>query len=617
MTTIRAGSDAVSLAARPAYEYGSPRTLRTQNGVSNAGVYFPLRPAVPRGAVVTAARLKVRASKTHAAGTYTLNAQRFSGQWQARFYNWNWSSLAGSVTGAVSSAAVVNPVEGSVFTLDVLADVSAMLSSGNNYGWRISSPSGGEVTFWGLTAETHKPTLEVDWLLKPDAPDSLNPAAGAVSLAQPTLEWAADDAFTAYQVQVHTANDFSGAVAYDSGELAGSDPVHSLVGSALSLALGSNYWWRVRVKNGAGWSDWSSVAKTWRTAKIVGTITNPGASSTDPTPLVTWTSVGGVGGQRNWRAFIRNAAGEEVDDSDPRTGGALSWLPKRGAHTDGDQYTVELRLWDSETRDGTPGDPSYTRVLQTYTFNRSATPPAPSSLVLGQPAAAPWVDLTWTRTDHPDGGWFIERKTDAGSWKGIARLSALSIPESPPDTYTWRDWTADPVHEQRYRVSPIVNGAVGQASPIALITPRVAGVWLAYPADGIDALILGREEVDAQMQEAGEVLYALGRGSAIILTTELRGLEGQVVGYIAPTPYGRTFLQESDALEFVRDNPGIRDPDDSDRSGLRLAWADANIPVGIRALSLSPRRVGTFPGRINRTVAFEFYQDGELPGAVT
>lgn len=614
-TVVRAGSDAVAIALRSGYEFGAPRKLRAENAVSNSALYFPLRPAVPRGAVVSGARLKVRASKTHPAGTYQLNAQRFASEWRARFLNWD---NRPAVVGSASSASVANPVEGSVFTLDVLADVAAYLASGTNYGWRLSTvATNGEIVFWGLTAETHKPTLELDWALKPDPPESLNPAAGAVSLAQPTLEWAADDSFTAYQVQVNTTSSFSGAVAYDSGELTGTDPLHSLSGSALSLALGTTYWWRVRVKNDAGWSDWSSTAKTWRTAKIVGAITNPGASSTDPTPLVTWTATGGVGGQKSWRAFVLNAAGEEVDDSDPRTGGALSWLPKRGAHTDGDQYTVELRLWDGETRDGTPGDPTFTRVLQTYTFNRSATPPAPSSLVLSQPSAAPWVDLTWTRTDHPDGGWFVERKTDSGSWKGIARLSALSITESPADTYKWRDWTADPRHEQRYRVSPIVNGAVGQASATVLIVPDVKGVWLAYPEDARDALILGRDEVDAQMQEAGEVLYALGRGSAIILTTELRGLEGQVAGYIAPTPYGRTFLQESDALEFFRDNPGIRDPDDAARSGLRLAWADANIPVGIRALSLSPRRLGTFPGRINRTVGFEFYQDGELPGAVT
>lgn len=613
-TTVRAGSDAVAIALRSGYEFGAPRKLRAQNGVSNSAIYFPLRPAVPRGAVVTGARLKVRSAKTHAAGTYTLNGQRFSSEWRARFLNWD---NRPGVAGTASSAAVVNPVEGSVFTLDVLADVAAMLASGDNFGWRIASPSGGEVVFWGLTAETHKPTLEVDWSLKPDPPEDLNPAAGAVSVAQPTLEWAADDSFTSYQVQVHTANDFSGAVAYDSTELAGIDPLHALAGSSLSMALGTNYWWRVRVKNDAGWSDWSSVAKTWRTAKPTVTITNPGASTTDPTPLMTWTVTGGVGGQKSWRAFIRNPAGEEVDDSDPRTGGALSWLPKRAARTDGETYTAELRVWDGETRDGTPGDPAYVRVLQNFTFNRSATPPAPSSLALSQPAAAPWVDLTWVRTDHPDGGWLIERNTDNKGWRTIARPTALAITESPTDTYVWRDWTADPVHQQKYRVSPIVNGAVGQASAVATITPAVKGVWLAYPEDGLDALIIGRDEVEAQMQEAGEVLYALGRGSAIILTTELRGLEGQVQGLIAPTPYGRTFLQESDAMEFFRDNPGIRDPEDSQRSGIRLAWADANIPVGLRAISLSPRRVGTFPGRINRVVSMEFYQDGELPGAVT
>lgn len=614
MTTVRAGSDAIALAARPAYEYGSPRKLRAQNAASNSAIYFPLRPAIPRGAVVTGARLKARAAKTHTAGTYNLAAQRYSSGWQARTLNWN---NRPGVTGTAASASVVNPVEGSVFTFDVLADIAPMLAAGGNLGWRISSPSGGEVVFWGLTAEQNKPTLELDWVLKPDPPTDLNSAAGAVSVAQPTLEWAADDAFTAYQVQVHTANDFTGAVAYDSTEVAGSDSVHPLAGSSLSMtAGGGNYWWRVRVKNGAGWSDWSSVAKTWRTAKPTVAITNPGASTTDPTPLVTWTVTGGVGGQKSWRAFIRNPAGEEVDDSDPRTSGALSWLPKKGAHTDGQTYTAELRVWDAETRDGTPGDPSFTRVLQDFTFNRSATPPAPSSLVLSQPIAAPWVDLTWMRTDNPDGGWFIERNTDSKGWKGIARPGTADILESPADTYVWRDWTADPVHQQKYRVSPIVGGDVGQASAVATITPSVKGVWLGFPEDALDALILGRDEVDAAMQEAGEVLYAIGRGSAIILTTELRGLEGQVDGTIAPA-YGRTFLQNSDAMEFFRDNPGIRDPDDAQRSGLRLAWADANIPVGVRAISLSPRRIGTFPGRINRTVHFEFYQDGELPGAVT
>jgi hypothetical protein len=615
VTVIRAGSDAVAKADRPNYEYGSPRRLRVDDGASVAAIYFPLRPAVPRGAVVTAARLKVRSARDHAAGTYQLDAQRWVSEWKARFLNWN---TMPAVAGPVASDAVVDPVEGSVFTFDVLADVADMLAAGDNYGWRVAGAVGsGQVTLWGLRAEARKPTLEIDWVLKPDPPEDLNPAGGAVSVAQPMLEWAADDAFVAYQVQVHTANDFSGAVAYDSGEVPGTDPLHALAGSALSLVVGTTYWWHVRVKNGAGFSDWSSVARTWRTAKPAVAITNPGASSTDPTPLVTWTVAGGVGGQKSWRVLIENSEGEEVDDSDPRTSGALAWLPKRGARTDGEEYTVELRVWDGETRDGTPGDPAFTRVRQTYTFDRSPTPPAPSSLVVSQPAAAPWVDLTWVRADHPDGGWLIERKTDAGKWRSIARLGALAITESPVDTYVWRDWTADPRHEQRYRVSPIVNGDVGQASPVALITPDVKGVWLCYPEDGLDALILGRDEVEAAMQEAGEVIYALGRGSAIVLTTELRGLEGSVDGTIAPTPYGRTFLQESEALEFFRDNPGVRDPEDAQRSGIRLAWADANIPVALRAISLSPRRVGTFPGRINRTVSFEFYQDGELPGAVT
>jgi hypothetical protein len=90
--------------------------------------------------------------------------------------------------------------------------------------------------------------------LLPDVPVLLSPADSAVTVAiTPTLTWSASAGATSYTIQLSSNQVFDSAVVNDSSV---AQTIFTVSGF---LANNTLYYWRVKAKNGAGASAWSTV----------------------------------------------------------------------------------------------------------------------------------------------------------------------------------------------------------------------------------------------------------------------------------------------------------------------------------------------------------------------
>lgn len=361
------------------------------------------------------------------------------------------------------------------------------------------------------------------------------------------------------------------------------------------LANNASTQWRTRVENEAGWSPWSSWIGFSRVVKSAATLVSPTTTSTDNTPPTTWTF---AGTQTAWRVSTFDSAGRLVDDSGKVNGAATSYTPVKPVKLAGASYTTEVRLFDNVVRDSTPGDPAYTLLSTTWTFNYSATPVAVTSLTATSPGAAPWVNLVFVRATLPD-AWVIERD---GVIIATLRFDDPLVTVSGT-TYTWVDWTAAPNRSHAYRVRPKVNNQVASTGPTATIVPTIQGVWIGDPDNNKDVCIVGNDDPDASYGEDTETYTPLGRPSVVNVNVSKRGLEGTATGALWSV-LGRTVTTDIDTLYNIKER-------DSDL--FRLVWADVNIPAVFSQVNPRPRRTGTVNGQINRVVSLAFAQDGELP----
>ncbi len=143
-----------------------------------------------------------------------------------------------------------------------------------NHGVRIYQASTAQTLWKRLRASensTNKPYLEVTW----HQPTATTTAA--VWNNNRVLSWSYADPGSQpqshYQVQVSTSSTFS-TILSDSGVLAGTASSWNIPGG-VSLTDGTRYYWRVKVKNGTGWSDWALPTSRGR---FIWDISPPGGS---------------------------------------------------------------------------------------------------------------------------------------------------------------------------------------------------------------------------------------------------------------------------------------------------------------------------------------------------
>jgi YD repeat-containing protein len=201
---------------------------------------------------------------------------RVNGSWTEGGLTWNnkpgstWVKTVGLVEGQTGSFSIKSTVQ------------SWVDGSVTNNGVRLHE-NGNDATYWKrlISSEeggSHVPALVVTY----HRPTATPTSAGWT--ADRTLTWtyadSAGDAQSHKQVQVSTSSSFS-SILSDSGVVASSTKSWTIPGG-VSLTSGSEYYWRVKVKDGAGWSTWSDAKLVWDSTAPSGTIAiDNGLATTD------------------------------------------------------------------------------------------------------------------------------------------------------------------------------------------------------------------------------------------------------------------------------------------------------------------------------------------------
>lgn len=608
-TTVGAGVDTWANSSGAGKNYAKTPRLRVAQNTKAA--YVRLKAAIPRGATIVSAQLVLTSSASFT-GTVTLSAQRISTGWTASRLTWT-NRPTGSVGSASSAGAKTNPAANTQFVFDVTADLQAIVLGAANNGWRITSNHNTQILLRSMNSDKFKPYLKVVWTAAPQAPSVLRPSFGRVSVTQPTLSCDFTDHLgatdmNAIQVQINTSTNFT-APFYDSGAVAAERPLLSLASVPNTVAPNSGvlfslntsqHWWRVRVQDGAGlWSQWSDLATLWRTAPSTVTITNPAISPnnfvTEFTPPINWTT---TGTQTHYQVLIWDTADLRVPkyDTGKIKSTDLSVPIRRGILADTRSYTVEVRSWDTVTRESTVGAPVYASAQRTFTVNYSAGVAAPTSVVAAVSANKPWVDLTWQRSVAPD-SWTILRD-------GVAIEADIDSgdPFVSGTSYAWRDWTARPGVSHVYTVKAEVNGVLNSAaSSSSAVTPKPVGTWLIDPV-GDTYVLLGGMGFAASSEDDAETYKVLGSAGVVRSVMGVNGLMGKLDDMMLRTREGMTWLQYETVLLSYKGRPADE---------FRLVVGDLNIPVILGDITVVPHQ-DTQASRTLKSVSCSWWQVDEF-----
>jgi hypothetical protein len=160
------------------------------------------------------------------------------------------------------------------------------LSTISTYYWRVRAKNANGVSAWtGYWSFTTAAALLPPSLVSPVNGSSGQPTA-------PTLTWSTVSGAATYDVQVSVSSSFATIFLDDSTLAVASRTI-------TNLAAGITYYWRVRVKNAAGVSPWTSVwsfTTALPAAPSVPTLSSPanGSTSQPPTPTLAWSTVSGA-----------------------------------------------------------------------------------------------------------------------------------------------------------------------------------------------------------------------------------------------------------------------------------------------------------------------------------
>ena len=359
-------------------------------------------------------------------GANILTAKRITAPWKQKSVKWGNTGANPTVT--ATNAGTVTVTDGSagqrvVMNVDnMMADVAdgdawhgVRLEIDTNQLLKLVSPDG---------AIARRPRLEVSITSLPDDPDLLSPDDVYIDSAYPVFSWefnsSDDNAFQqASRILVtDVEGDYSSPV-YDTGFVTNTttsfDP--STDDTPPAFAVGE-FWWTVTVEDQNGnTSDPSEEASFIREPMGDVNITDPGADDddvADSTPTITVYS-----------DFDADAIRWRLLDADDVVLYERPWAVEDQAYEDEDSYVYQWTVPSNVPNRAGNGDPLISEPNATYkvqvdmrdefarpwadtaTDTRSfqfvpawadtATTALASSTINSQP----WVDLTWTRGQHP------------------------------------------------------------------------------------------------------------------------------------------------------------------------------------------------------------------------
>lgn len=525
-------------AAKPTTRYGA---LAYMN-ISTAARMLarPSLAGIPRNAVVSSASFAVR-NRGVWSGTRTMTVAQNTSAWSTR-QTWNTRpTVTGGIPLTKASAA------GGTFWLYDLTTLVQGWVSGTiaQHGVSVYSSSSTPGVFWGSTS-AYGPTLTIEYLVPAEPPTELNPSDGAVSVDKPTLTFNVDEDTLAVQVQLDpTGNEV--APAFDSGELAATAGLVDLAATAYpGLADGATTQWRARAKNGLGWSAWSDWVEFNRITKSALTISQPGATSEDPSPVVVW-SFAGV--QMAWRVLVYGELGKLISDTGWTPGDATEAATTKSVGASG---RVVVQVQDDKDRASTPGDPDYTEAEQAFVVSPSGAPAPMDTLTATQDGVSPIVAVTGSRAAIPD---------EVAIYRNGELLARKPGIEVFTDTaFVYEDSTAPMNNQATYQVRPIVNGQWAAPGPEAVITPTCVGIWLINVQDDTRAVLWGNDAVEQSQPEAAVVHTPITSADGEVEVVRRRLVryprQGSLSGTVVETPYAPASMSETNLRAWAEEDAG-------------------------------------------------------------
>lgn len=608
MTLIRTAVDTWDDQAAPTVNKGDSARLSLNGGAGTnnrrAFILFAV-PAGLRGSSVLSAKLRVFAKGAFASGA-TITVKRITSKWAESRLTWNTGQPAVVTTNqvAVAPGAIA---DGAMIEFNVVTMMQDVAGGGAFYGFRLELDIDSTRTLHSAEAilASLRPQLDLVWSIAPDAPTSLAPAGGrAVSLSKPILAWVFRDpdtgsSQTSSQVQISTSSDFT-TPEYDSGKVANTQHLWDLAPTAYAgVPADATRFWRVRVWDDADIvSAYSDPVSFQRKAKGSVALTSPGVGGTvdDLSPPIAWTFTPPAGAsQEGFRVLLyRLPAGgglELLHDTGRITSTATSYGIPEGLIVSGQNYRVEVRIFDTVDRQAIAGDPDYVSATRDFVYARSGAPAAVTSLTaVATPSGGPGVQLDFQRATMPD---YFTLKVDGV--EVVPRIVASDAFVSGT-SYRFTYWGATPRASHTYEVEAVVaSGGVLQNSDgnaTAVLATDPTSIWLVDPEDNLTAKIDGQQGLGGGIGASGTVHNLRGRRAPVRIIDTIRGYEGEVSGLLRGKTQRDNYLTLYGRI-----------------TTLRLIVSDWNFPVTIGGVSApaTPLRGDRLYG-----CSFDFTQVGDF-----
>lgn len=615
-TTVRCAIDSYISASSPAANYVKSQRLRVGSSGAFMGLLMFYSPA-PKGAIIVSAKVYLTQQGTTFSTSTGVEAVRVTSPWAASTVDWYNAPTLATAAPIAGVTTLASGGEQTLWAIDVTQIYQAFANGTANYGLMLQQSTGSNEVDFYASESVHKPYMIIEWSLPPRTPTVLKPAGTNISIQNPVFacdytDGAGNSAIQSMRVQVSATSNWT-TPDWDSGAVAVDHPqLDSSTTSWTGLADAASTYWRACTQDGDGnWSGWSDAVQITRHVKGTLTITGPAqpaggldayGTTGDYTPTFTWSLTGAT--QRHYRVLVYDvAANTLVVNSGLLAGTVTSWqVPAKKALKDGRNYKMVLRVYDQWVpREDCVNDPGYTVAYRYFnvTPGATATPSALSATTTGA-----WVDLSITLGGSAPDTFVVERN-------GVCIATGIvpgTLTQPSSGVYSWRDWTAPADQPLTYVVRADVNGVLSAGGPSATITPVIEGVWIGDPATGTQIQLAGTG-ISHSVTDEDEVFQPMGNGDVVRAISGLGALVGaadKMIIHSRPTS-GFDWKSQEAAMNWVKSHP-LRT--------YRLAWNGFNIPVYIGWVDIAPH-INYVQGNPTREVSFKFWQNGELPYALS
>lgn len=605
--TQRRGRDTFvtdSTAGNPNKEHSQAEVLKVQAWHAKVFVYLPL-PGI-KGRTIEQATLTCPVKGSWS--SQTLTATPVAEQWTPRNTTWNAQPSVRSAQAVTAAQGALS--EGERIEIDVTDHVQRVADGAKHYGWEIRTWSSATNRLYSFQSpDSGSWVLRVDFIEAPEAPTDLAPNGNVVAV-EPVLTFDFVDLggesteLASIRVQVNTTASSSGA--WDSGHIDATEPEFDLAASAwpTTPSSGTTYYWRVWVKDGAGYesdpSDWASFVYAPKPTLM---IDNPDSGlAWDPTPTITaHISAGSIKAYRVRIAKGSDKSAELYDSGKlPGSGSSLAhtipFKDDRGRRIlkDDSTYWLNVRVWDRNDREATPGDPTWVQQWTQFVLDDDATPPPPTAFTATQIGETPRVRLTWFRDTGAPEGWVVRRDGEV-----IARLDTDEV-DVDGDTYTWIDSGAAPWVQHEYAVKVIDGSKQSVKSPTATITPEAKGLWLLSDEAG-DVRLAGVDVSGFRSLDKRATYTPINGPRVIDIVHGIGGLAGSYTGTLDVRP-DQDLEEARAALLDMKYHPSRE---------VQLVYGTTSVPVQLRNVSVLPA-ANFLPSTKAHDVSFEAWQTSDF-----